>query len=197
MKKKNGKRSTILILVLLLLVGLSSAYVASTYAKYTEELTPKNGTAQIAKWAFKSDNETGTVTFALDHTYNSDTLVANKIAPGTEGYFTINLTNENTETGVHYVVNLAFDEMTGTKPNSLKFYKDSNKQVELDEVTDTIEGDLTPNQTTAESVKIYWVWEYQIDGEYVAQDAQDTTIGIAATPITIPVEITGTQKIPQ
>ena len=47
---KNKK--SLLVLVLLLLVGITSGYVASTYAKYTSKIENNNGTATVAKWAF-------------------------------------------------------------------------------------------------------------------------------------------------
>ncbi len=209
MKKKNGKRSTILILVLLLLVGLSSAYVASTYAKYTEVLPDKTGTAYVAHWEFGNENADSTVlAFTLGKTYDETTLVDGKIAPGTEGYFTLELTNANTETGVDYQVKIVFDELSLTRhtnadptvniteiPYTLKFYKDQNKQQEITDYNVAIEGHLDPNQQQEEEVKIYWAWDYTADDDG-SQDAQDTTFGMNIASLTIPVEVTGVQSQP-
>ena len=201
MKKKNGKRSSLLILVLLLLVGLSSVYVASTYAKYTETLDEKTGTANIAHWEFGKENNSGKVTFALERTYNANTLVADKIAPGTAGDFTIKLKNANTETGVHYKLGILFEEIDDEYLSSgLKFYKDQSKTTEITAST-FIEGDLNAADATETPIKIYWAWEYEATGDknaVEARDSEDTTIGMKDAPkLEIPIEIIGTQIQPQ
>ena len=74
---KNKK--TLLVLVLLLLVGITSGYVASTYAKYTSKIENNNGTATVAKWAFTTDNSAQTLAVNLDNTPDPSTLVAGKL----------------------------------------------------------------------------------------------------------------------
>ena len=98
-------KSSWIIVILLLLVGVTSVYVASTYAKYTETLPQRTGEATIAKWAFASDNESKTITVDFSTTYDPATLVAQRIAPGTEGGFKIEVANTNGETGVDFTMN--------------------------------------------------------------------------------------------
>ena len=117
---KKQKRNTFMLMILLLLVTLTAAYVASTYAKYTAEITGKQGTATVATWAFDTENQSKTLTVALDETYDATTLVADRIAPGTKGSFAIQLTNANSETGVDFTMNVGTP--TGV-PTNLKFYK--------------------------------------------------------------------------
>ncbi len=115
---KNKK--SLLVLVLLLLVGITSAYVASTFAKYTSKIENNNGTATVAKWAFTTDNSAQTLTVNLDNTPDPSTLVAGKIAPGTSGSFNIALSNATTETGVDWTISL---KNVTNKPTNLKCYK--------------------------------------------------------------------------
>lgn len=185
---RNHKNSSVLTLLLLLVV-ITTGYVASTYAKYTAEVTG-NGTAVVAKWAFATDNAITSIDVELDETYDATTLVADKIAPGTSGSFAIALNNENSEVGVDFTV------MVGAitnAPKNLKFYKDSAHTTEITPGTTQITGQLVAGETTPLNVNIYWAWEYYTTD---ANDALDTTDGEAGATLTIPVTVTGVQTQP-
>ena len=189
MKKK---KKSLLVVALLLLVGITSGYVASTYAKYTSQIAGNNGSVTVAKWAFSTDNPTQTLTINFSGTYDPTTLVAGKIAPGTSGSFNVALKNNNTETGVDWTIKL--NSVTG-KPTNLKFYKDSEHTTELTPGTSTITGQLAAKDTTTLTVPIYWAWEYETS-EIATNDPLDTTDGEAAKELTIGVDITGVQTAP-
>lgn len=189
---KKSKKSAILLMVLLLLIAVTAMYVASTYAKYTSEITGNNGTATVAKWAFTTDNAVQTLTINLAGTYDATTLVNNKIAPGTTGSFNIALSNEHSEVGVNFSVKL--NSITN-KPTNLKFYKDSSYTTELTPGTSTITGQLVAGEKSFEGVPVYWRWEYETDA-IATNDPKDTTDGEAAKSLTIGVDITGTQVQP-
>ena len=189
MKKK---KKSLLVVALLLLVGITSGYVASTYAKYTSQITGNNGSATVAKWAFSTDNPTKTLTINFSGTYDASTLVAGKIAPGTSGFFNVALVNTHTETGVDWTIKL--NSVTG-KPTNLKFYKDSEHTTEITPGTGTITGQLAAKDSTGLTVPIYWAWEYETS-EIATNDPFDTTDGEAAKELTIGVDITGVQTKP-
>lgn len=189
MKKK---KKSLLVVALLLLVGITSGYVASTYAKYTSQITDNNGTATVAKWAFSTDNPAKTLTINFSGTYDASTLVAGKIAPGTSGFFNVALVNTHTETGVDWTIKL--NSVTG-KPTNLKFYKDSEHTTEITPGTGTITGQLAAGDSTGLSVPIYWAWKYETS-EIATNDPLDTTDGEAAAALTIGVDITGVQTAP-
>ncbi len=189
---KKSKKSAILLMVLLLLIAVTAMYVASTYAKYTSEITGNNGTATVAKWAFTTDNAVQTLTINLAGTYDATTLVNNKIAPGTTGSFNIALSNEHSEVGVNFSVKL--NSITN-KPTNLKFYKDSSYTTELTPGTSTITGQLVAGEKNFEGVPVYWRWEYETDA-IATNDPKDTTDGESANSLTIGVDITGTQVQP-
>lgn len=187
---KNKK--SLLFAVLLLLVAVTSSYVAGTYAKYTSKIEGNNGEATVAKWAFDTDNATQTLTINLAETYDPTTLVAGKIAPGTAGSFNIALSNENSEVGVDFTVKL--NSITN-KPTNLKFYKDSTYTTELTPGTSEITGQLVAGESSFTGVPIYWRWEYETN-EIATNDPIDTTDGKAANALTIGVDITGVQTQP-
>ena len=190
----NKKRNSLLVIVLLLLVGLTFGYVSSTYAKYTSKVDSGEGTAQVAKWAFEADNSgvANALTIDLSKTYDADTLIGDRIAPGTDGSFVINVKTTNTETGVDYTLKLKDVENV---PTNLKFYKDSSYTEELT-TTGSITGTLAPKNSTGEDVTIYWKWLYETPAGSEAGDTADTTDGKAANTLTVTVELTGVQVQP-
>lgn len=188
MEKK--QRKSILLIVLLLLVGLTTGYVASTYAKYTSEITGKEGTAVIAKWNFDEENKDITMNIDFAKTYDPTTLVADRIAPGTEGSFAIQLTNETTETGVDYT--MFFGEAIGV-PTNLKFYTDADYKTELDITSQTITGTLDAGDATGETITLYWKWAYETTNGDSADTTNGKTGGSDGTKLTLPITITGVQ----
>lgn len=190
MKKK--KRSALVIIVLVLLIGITSLYVVGTYAKYISEIAGNNGTVEVAKWAFTTDNANQTLTINLAQNYDPTTLVSGKIAPGTAGSFNVVLVNSTTETGVNFSIKL--NEIANI-PTNLKFYKDSSYTTELIPGTSRITGQLAAGDSTGVSVPVYWKWEYETAAIEI-NDPIDTQSGENANTLTIGVDITGTQTTP-
>ncbi len=175
MKKTN--KSAVLLLVLLVLVAVSAMYVASTYAKYTAEVTG-SGTTTVAKWQFKEDN-TGITTMTLDlaDTYNPTTLTADRIAPGTEGNFVIELSNENSEVGVEFTI--SFDDVDFPQNIVVNGGNDITGKIA---VGDTLE------------VEVPWVWAYESGADDV--DTADGVTAATSPEMTLNYTITGVQTQP-
>ena len=192
MKKNN--RKTLLVVALLLVVGISTCFVAGTYAKYTAQVSG-TGTATVAKWAFDSDNAISTLDIEFDKTYNPSTLVNQKIAPGTKGAFGVKLVNTNSEVGVDFEVKLG--ALTNA-PTNIKFYKDETYTQEIT-TGDTITGQLAAKDSTGIEVKVYWEWKYEtgaVSNGIAAGDGADTTDGKSAKTLSVPVTIRGVQTPP-
>ena len=169
----------------------------STYAKYTSELSSVNQKATIAKWSFETDNASHDFTFNIEDTYDQNTLVSNRIAPGTQGRLTFSLSNENTETGVDYKIVLS---KNNNVPRLLKFYSDSQCSNELTSGR-ILDGNLIPGEGEKEIV-IYWKWLYESGSNSTEKDSNnvvDTSDGVSATidGMTITATITGTQSEPR
>lgn len=192
MKKQ---RKSLMLIALLLLVGITAGRVASTYAKYTAKVEGE-GSATVAKWAFDTENSTTQFDVTLDGTYDATTLVADKIAPGTKGYFEVKLTNAQSEVGVDFTVEVG----TATnKPTNLKFYKDAGYTTELVPGTDSITGQIAQGDATGLKVKVYWKWVYEtgtVTNGIAAGDDADTTNGKNAASLTVPLTVKGVQREP-
>ena len=83
------KRKTALVVALVLMGVAVLGLGAAVYAKYIASISGQ-GTATVAKWAFEEDNQSGVVTCPTT-SYNANTLVNGKIAPGTTGTCVIEL----------------------------------------------------------------------------------------------------------
>lgn len=183
--------------LLLFVIAIAGVFVVGTYAKYTSEIS-KSGSAQVAAWNFATDNAGTELTFGIPTTADANTLVDNRLAPGTEGSFTINVKNTS-EVGAD--VTLALQSIT-SKPTNLKFYKTrtgsagsyeySNELTPGDATNGVISGKLAAGTTTDTPVTFYWVWAY----ETTNGDGDDTTDGQTHANLNVTVKVTGTQIQP-
>lgn len=186
MENKKKKKSLVLI-SLLMLVGLTSGYVASTYAKYTATLDNASGETTVAKWDFKKGTNYGKFEISLPATVDATTLVDDRIAPGTSGTFTIDLDNSGSEVGVEYEI--TFATASGI-PSNLVFKSGTDTFT----VTGSkVVGKIPAGQT--KSVELNWEWLYeQTTGTLADEDAEDNANGTAASrAMTLTAVVTGKQ----
>ena len=119
-------------------------------------------------------------------------MVNNKIAPGTQGELTFNVSNKNTEVGTQYTIALSNENA----PTNIKFYSDSACTIELQ--NSKLTGTLAPN-ADSQTVKIYWKWAYEtgtVTDGVATGDSSDTTDGENANTMTVTATITGVQVEP-
>ena len=188
----------VLLGVTLAVIGVS-AIIGGTHSKYYNKITG-DGEIEVAKWYFDVNDATETMaTIDLAETYNSDTLVNGKIAPGTEGRFDLVIDAGDSEVGVKYDV--IFSGETH-KPDNLKFYYNG---AELTDQTKGITGyntlftgTIKPDGARTVTLPIIWKWEYETGtGETLkANDVKDTNNGLSADDYTFDVVVTGTQVLP-
>ena len=193
---KTRNKPIIILIALLLITAIAFSMYA--YAKYKTTLKG-NGTAQVAKWSFKVNGQTQTIPdIDLATTMKKVNNVAeNKIAPGTEGSFDLNLDATGSEVAVDYNIKLAITE----KPTNLKFYLDNTYETEIAETEGTlnVSGSI-PLETINKPITktIYWKWPYQTgttENEVRENDKTDTID--SAKKVTMTITVTGTQRNPQ
>lgn len=184
MSKKKKSLIAVFAILGIAVVGLS----AGVLAKYISYVTA-SGTATVAKWAFTTDNTSGSVTCTVDGTYDGTTLVNGKIAPGTSGKCPIVISNATSEVGITYTIEP--DGEVTNKPTNLVFYKDAG-HTQAFSASSTITGSLDAGETMDEPVYVYWNWEYETDNG----DTADTTDGTNASTMTMSFKVTGTQVHP-
>ena len=185
--------------VLLVAVLLSTCAISGTFAKYATEYTAEH-TATVAKWKVSVEDVNSDATekeFTFDifeSIYDNEHVDSGKIAPGTWGYFDIDLKNES-EVDATYTIE--FEEvLNGTGFNSPIMYKvDLNPTgtavcptSDLGLVTAGNSADVAFNMGANATIRVYWVWEF---GD-PANNVNDTKIGALAqnTPELITVNAT-------
>ncbi len=191
------KKKVLIILAILVLVLL--AFIGGqAYAKYVSQVRGE-GVAEVATWNFKVNGQDEQVEqIDLASTCDNETLVDNKIAPGTSGNFAILVDATGSEVGINY--NITFTEEEN-KPQNLKFeYND----VEYNSIKD-LEKDLSgtinaKDENKTRTLNIKWKWEYETGSspeEISSNDLVDTEDAKTIENYTFDVVVTGTQVRPQ
>lgn len=195
--KKNNKLGKFAVFVLLITI-IAVILVANTYAKY---ITSKDleAVATVAKWSIKlggkditTQNEA--VTFDLfttvkDTDGSDETDVsANRIAPGTQGSFDVELENAS-EVTAKYTVTF---ESQNTSNIPVEFSVDGGKtwKTDIKELTLTDVLEAGAKTSTTESPKISWRWVFERgteDSEKTINNGFDTDLGISETAPTVTV----------
>lgn len=191
-KKKVIIVSSILIIMLLAFIG------GQAYAKYISQVRG-NGIAEIATWSFKVNGQKEQVQeIKLVSTYNSETLVNNKIAPGTSGSFNIIVDATGSEVGIKYNIKLAEES---NKPQNLKFVYGGKEYDSIKQLGDELSGTIAANEENkTRTINVQWKWNYETGSsaeQINANDIIDTNDAISIANYTFQVIVTGTQVEPQ
>ena len=201
-KKKDRRSDLIIILLLLIIISLIGACWYA-YSKYTTTLNG-NSTTSVAKWNFGTTTTLTGVNLATTSAANGtlfntvQNVVTNKIAPGTQGSFAVDLGTSGAEVAVRYTITLS--NMVN-KPTNLHFYSDSARTNQIDSGTSaSVTGTIAQGDTgSTHKVTIYWAWPYETGSDAAAiasNDVTDTTDGIAANNMTFDITVNGTQVNP-
>ncbi len=103
----------------------------------------------------------------LNNTVNNQTLVNEKIAPGTSGRFDIVLKSYET---LNYKIDFKSENK---KPTNLRFFTSENKTTynTLEELGKSLTGIIFHHEE--KTIPIYWQWDYEIDHQQNEQDTLD------------------------
>lgn len=194
--KKSKKKGIFIALLVLLVVGMF--LLGSSYSKYITQVDGK-GVIEVAKWAFLVNGETASITnLNLAQTYQKDTLVANRIAPGTRGSFDIIIDATGSEVGIDYKV--AFTNETN-KPNNMKFYYNGTMANSIKELETLLTGTISAEaENKVRTMTVEWEWSYvtgESEEEISLQDGIDTRDGQTLSQYQFDILITGTQVEPK
>ena len=192
------KRKALFVLIVLLVILL--AFIGGqAYAKYVSEVRGK-GIAEVATWSFKVNGQKEQVEeINLASTCNNETLVNNKIAPGTTGSFNIIVDATGSDVGINY--NITFTEEEN-KPANLKFFYNEQEYNSIKDLEEDLSGTIDANDDEGKSrtLNIKWEWLYETgstEEEINANDLKDTIDGTNLENYTFDVVVTGTQVQPQ
>lgn len=191
-KKKIIFAVTILSCIILSFIG------GQSYSKYVSEVRG-DGMAEVATWSFKVNGQKEEVqTIQLGSTCNNETLVDNKIAPGTSGSFNIIVDGTGSDVGINY--NIKFTNES-TKPTNLKFTYDNQEYSSIVELENSLSGTINANdEDKTRTLTINWQWAYETGNDEIEvanNDNIDTQNAQDIATYTFNVIVSGTQVIPQ
>ena len=192
------KKKKVLITLALLAIILLAFIGGQAYAKYVSEVRGE-GVAQVATWNFKVNGQSEQVEeINLASTCNNETLVNNKIAPGTSGSFDIKVDATGSEVGINY--NIAFTEEEN-KPQNLKFKYNNTEYNSIKDLEKDLSGTINANdENKVRTLNVGWKWDYETGSnpdEISKNDLVDTQNAQEIQNYTFDVIITGTQVEPQ
>lgn len=193
-----SKKKKIILIVAILSCILLAFIGGQSYSKYVSEVRG-NGIAEVATWSFKVNGQKEQVqAIQLGSTCNNETLVNNKIAPGTNGSFNILVDGTGSDVGIDY--SIKFENET-TKPTNLKFVYDGKEYSSIDELQTNLLGTIHANdQDKTRTITIGWKWDYETgntESEIADNDKIDTQNAQNIANYTFDVVVSGTQVIPQ
>ena len=192
-----SKKKKIIVIVAILLAIVISFLGGQTFSKYITEVKG-TGSAQVAMWSFKvyGDNEQ-TQNVKLASTVDDNTLVDNKIAPGTKGSFSIKIDGEGSDVGINYNIKVQNETQ---KPANLFYTYQGKTYTDLNEFALTASGTINADDSNkVKEILVNWEWPYQTGSDEISKsknDVQDTQDGKNISNYTFDIVVTGTQVIP-
>lgn len=192
------KKKKAIIIAVIIAIMVVSFIGGHAYAKYITQIRG-NGIAEVATWNFKVNGQKEEVQeIKLASTYNNESLVNNKIAPGTNGSFNIIVDTTGSEVGINY--NIKFTEESN-KPHNLKFIYNENEYNSIKELEKDLSGTiLATDEEKTRTINIKWKWDYETgksEEEIAQNDIIDTKDANNITNYTFQVLVTGEQVNPQ
>ena len=193
-----NKKKKILLIVAILLVILVSFFCGRAFAKYKAEVKG-SGTAEIANWVFKVNGKEDQIQkIDLLSTYDNETLIDNKIAPGTSGKFDIILDATGSDVGVNYQVKFLNES---EKPQNLIFVYDNNEYSTIQDLEQNLTGTIDANEENkTRTITIEWKWKYETgstEEEINQNDIIDTETAKQIRNYTFDVNVIGIQVKPE
>ncbi len=192
-----SKKKKIILVVAILLAIIVSFLGGQTFSKYVTEVTGK-ANAEVANWHFVvNQNEAQTQNINLASTINNETLVDNKIAPGTKGEFKITVDGTGSDVGIQYDIEIKNETQ---KPQNLFFTYEGQKYKEISQIFNITSGAINANaEDKVREILVKWEWPYELGGseqEKSESNGKDTTDGTTLQNYSFDVVVTGKQVEP-
>ena len=133
----------------------------------------------------------------LASTVNNETLINNKLAPGTSGDFQIKIDATGSDVGINYKVNFVNEK---NKPQNLIFTYDDERYENVTDIAEELSGIIDANaEEKTKVINIHWEWPYETgtDDEITNNDIIDTENGKNITQYTFDVLVEGVQVMPE
>lgn len=170
--------------------------INQTYAKYLES---KDGNTDfnIAKWKITVNNkditQAATMTSIITPVYlENENVAQGVIAPGSEGYFDLDIDGTETEVSFRYNISITSSENSIVNDLQITKYQINNDTPITTNGTSEISNTVNYNETNKTvSIRVYFKW---IDGDGESMDNEtDTNASLSGDSAKIKVSMTFTQ----
>ena len=193
-----NKKKTALLVICAILAIILSFMIGKTFAKYVSEVKGA-GTAEIANLVFIVNGKEDVVqNVNLLSTYHNETLINNKVAPGTSGSFNIVVDATGSEVGVDYAIEFLNESQ---KPQNLIFIYEDKPYTTIQDLEKDLSGTINANdENKIRNVTINWEWQYETGenaNEIDQNDIIDTNNAKQLENYTFDIHVKGTQVMPE
>ena len=196
--KKNNKVIKVTLVALLLIAFILVGY---TFSKYSKSYTAQTSST-VAKWKFGGEifnakNSSTVSTISLADTIENPSIKNGRIAPGTNGDFTIVIDGTGSEVDLDYSVELVKET---SKPQNLKFSCNGNSYASLKELIAgeaDFKGKINfDDLNMKKEILVEWEWPYEtMSPEGTPMDEVDNEDGKNISNYEFSLKINGTQSI--
>ena len=170
--------------------------INQTYAKYLDK---KDGDTDfnIAKWKITVNNkditEAATMTSLITPVYiKNDNVADGVIAPGSEGYFDLDIDGSETEVSFKYNISISSSENSSVKDLQITKYQINNDSPITTDGTSEVANTVNYNETNKKiSIRVYFKW-LDGDGETMNNE-DDTNASLSGDSAKLKVSMTFTQ----
>lgn len=193
-----SKKKKVLLVLCILVAIILSFLGGKAFSKYLAEVKG-TGSAEIANWVFKVNGKENTVeNVNLLSTYNNETLIDNRVAPGTKGSFNIIVDATGSEVGVDYLIQFLNET---EKPQNLIFSYQDKKYTTIQDLEKDLSGTINANdENKTRTITINWEWQYETgdnEEEINQNDIVDTNDAKKLENYTFDINVKGIQVMPQ
>lgn len=183
----------VLVCVLLILLMCIAGY---TFARYYKSINIGTSSASIARWSFGSKNVETSISLSKE-----------KIAPGSNGQFEIEVDATDSEVAVDYEILVSKEKNI---PTNMKFYAETKNEAgevistteEYSTFTELATADLKGNipvevNNQKRTIVVYWNWDFN-ENDTTTVDSDDATLtydenGNSSLECGFEIEIVGKQ----
>lgn len=173
--------------------------IQQTYAKYID-VKEGNTDFTIAKWKILVNNQditdSSTMSSLINPVYiKNDNIKDGVIAPGSEGYFDIEIDSTNTEVSFTYTITLSNTDENNIKDLKITGYSQNGSAIipldnQINSITDTV---YYTNQNKLDTIRIYFTW---LDGNGETMDnTSDTNASISGESAKLKVNMAFIQTL--
>lgn len=187
------RKIKISIAVIALIICISQ--ISQTYAKYLETKTGDTD-FNIAKWQIlvndKDITEATTMSSLITPVYlENENVAKNVIAPGTEGYFDLDINAEKNQVSFQYNINATNSENSSVTDLKITGYQLNNSTL-VNTNESEIKGTINQSETNKKlTIRIYFKW---LDGEQETMDnKEDTKASVNGETAKLKVNLSFTQ----